>query len=74
MCIRDSWKAVENPRKLTEAIGESFNEYLTRVLLQAAPLTAPKEVAWFLASYARDAKARIEAQANLCLLYTSRCV
>jgi len=66
------WKAVENPRKLTEAIGESFNEYLTRVLLQAAPLTAPKEVAWFLASYARDAKARIEAQANLPGLATLR--
>jgi hypothetical protein len=35
------------------------------VLLQAAPLTAPKEVAWFLASYARDAKARMEVQADL---------
>jgi hypothetical protein len=45
------WKLIANPRKLTEAIGDSFNEYLTRVLLQAAPLTAPKEVAWFLASY-----------------------
>ena len=66
------WKAVENPRKLTEAIGESFHEYLTRVLLQAAPLTAPKEVAWFLASYARDAKARIETQANLPGLATLR--
>lgn len=59
------WKLVGNPRKLTEAIGDSFNEYLTRVLLQAAPLTAPKEVAWFLASYARDAKARMEGQADL---------
>lgn len=59
------WKAVGNPRKLADAIGESFNEYLTRVLLQAAPLTAPKEVAWFLASYARDAKARIEGQGDL---------
>jgi hypothetical protein len=59
------WKLIGNPKKLTEAIGDSFNEYLTRVLLQAAPLTAPKEVAWFLASYARDAKARIEGQADL---------
>ncbi len=66
------WKLIENPRKLTEAIGESFNEYLTRVLLQAAPLTAPKEVAWFLASYARDAKARIEGQADLPGLATLR--
>ena len=66
------WKAVGNPRKLTEAIGDSFNEYLTRVLLQAAPLTAPKEVAWFLASYARDAKARIEGHAHLPGLSTLR--
>jgi hypothetical protein len=66
------WKAVGNPRKLTEAIGDSFNEYLTRVLLQAAPLTAPKEVAWFLASYARDAKSRIEGQAHLPGLATLR--
>ena len=66
------WKLIGNPRKLTEVIGESFNEYLTRVLLQAAPLTAPKEVAWFLASYARDAKARIEGQADLAGLATLR--
>src|ERR1039458_5114643 len=30
-----------------------------------APLTTPKEVAWFLASYARDAKARIDSRATL---------
>jgi hypothetical protein len=66
------WKLIGNPRKLTEAIGDSFNEYLTRVLLQAAPLTAPKEVAWFLASYARDAKARIEGRADLPGLATLR--
>jgi hypothetical protein len=66
------WKLIGNPKKLTEAIGDSFNEYLTRVLLQAAPLTAPKEVAWFLASYARDAKARIEGQGDLPGLATLR--
>jgi hypothetical protein len=32
-------------------------------MLQTAPLAAPKDVAWFLASYARDAKARIEGVA-----------
>ena len=35
------------------------------MLLQKAPLTAPKEVAWFLASYAREAKARIDQKATL---------
>ena len=67
------WKALGNPWKLADSSGESFNEYLTRVMLQAAPLTAPKEVAWFLASYARDAKARIEGQAALPGLATSSC-
>ena len=59
------WKAVANPMKLTASLGASFHEYLVRVLLQAAPLTTPKEVAWFLASYARDAKARMESTADL---------
>jgi hypothetical protein len=59
------WKAVANPKKLTESLGASFHEYLVRVLLQAAPLTSPKEVASFLASYARDAKARMEGKADL---------
>lgn len=38
-----------------------FAEYLKRVFLHAAPIAAPEDVAFFLASYARDAKARIEA-------------
>lgn len=59
------WKAVANPKKLTESLGASLHEYLVRVLLQAAPLTSPKELAWFLASYARDAKARIDSKADL---------
>ena len=62
---KDFWKAVAHPQKLTESIGASLREYLIRVLLHAAPLTSPKEVAWFLASYARDAKARIETHADL---------
>ena len=36
-----------------------FEEYLLRVMRHAAQLTAPEDVAWFLASYARDASARI---------------
>jgi hypothetical protein len=54
------WKALQHPETLTSQIGIPFHEFLMRVLLHAAPLTKPKEVAWFLASYARDAKARIE--------------
>jgi hypothetical protein len=62
---KEFWKAVANPKKLSETIGAIFHEYLIRVLLHAAPLSAPKEVAWFLASYARDAKARIEMKGDL---------
>lgn len=42
-----------------------FAEFLERVLLHQAPLARPEEVAFFLASYARDALARVEEQATL---------
>lgn len=48
-----------NPRKVAEEQGERFVEYLRRVILYAAPLTTPEDVAMFLASYARDARIRI---------------
>jgi hypothetical protein len=37
-----------------------FAEFLRRVLLHAAPLTRPEDLAAFLASYARDALVRVE--------------
>lgn len=40
--------------------GQRLVEYLKRVMLHNAPLDKPADVAWFLASYAREAKARIE--------------
>lgn len=54
------WSAALNPRRFAEEHGERFIEYLKRVMLQGAQLASPEDVAWFLASYARDAKARIE--------------
>lgn len=39
--------------------GVAFRDFLGRCLRHAAPLKEPKDVAWFLASYAREAKARI---------------
>ncbi len=62
---KEFWKITANPAKLAETVGASFSEYLLRVLLHKAPLTLPKEVAWFLASYARDAQARIESKSSL---------
>ena len=54
------WMQAAHPRKAAEKCGERFVQYLTRMMLHAAPLSSPEDVAWFLASYARDAKARIE--------------
>src|SRR5262249_27972942 len=55
------WLAAAHPRKAAAELGERFAEYLKRVLLHAAPLNNPKDVAFFLASYARDARVRVEA-------------
>jgi len=57
------WAATTEPHTLAEEHGEQFVEYLKRVMLHAAPLASPQDVAWFLASYARDARARIERSA-----------
>jgi hypothetical protein len=54
------WAAAGHPRALAEKVGARFEEYLLRVMRHAALLAAPEDVAWFLASYARDARARIE--------------
>jgi hypothetical protein len=48
------------PRALAVEHDERFAEYLKRVMLTAAPLNTPESLAWFLASYARDARSRIE--------------
>ncbi len=57
---KEFWRAAAHPLKMAKVHGERFIEFLQRVMLHAAPLATPKEVAWFLASYARDAKARVE--------------
>ena len=54
------WAATAQAQKLSAIHGDRFTDYLKRVMLHATPLAAPGDVAWFLASYARDAKARME--------------
>src|SRR5579859_7361771 len=46
------WQLAAQPRKAAHELGERFSEYLKRVMLAAAPLNNPKDVAFFLASYA----------------------
>jgi hypothetical protein len=59
------WHAAAHPRQAADTFGERFSEYLKRVLLHAAPLNNPRDVAFFLASYARDARARVEHAGDL---------
>jgi hypothetical protein len=54
------WTDSANPHKTAARVGESFLEFLKRVMLLSAPLDSAADLAWFLASYAREAKFRIE--------------
>ena len=56
----DFARCLETPRAFARAVGAGLGEYLCRALSHRAALTEPKDVAWLLASYARDALARIE--------------
>jgi hypothetical protein len=59
------WAAAAQPRKTAGELGERFAEYLKRVMLHNAPLNNPGDVAFFLASYARDARVRVEGAKGL---------
>lgn len=65
------WGLTAHPRRAASERGERMLEYLKRVLLHNAPLAAPQDVAAILASYAHDARLRIE-QADLPALTTLR--
>ncbi len=52
---------LEKPRAFANQVGASLGEYLSRVLSYRASLSEPKDLAWLLASYARDGLARVEA-------------
>jgi hypothetical protein len=54
------WAATRHPAKTAALIGPSFLAFLKRALLLAAPLDSASDLAWFLASYANEARYRIE--------------
>ena len=56
---------LEHPQKAAKEKGGRFVEFLRRAMLHAAPLTEPEDLAWFLASYAREARGRLEQRSNL---------
>ena len=63
---------LEHPRAFAREVGPGLGEYLTRVLSHAASLAEPKDVAWLLASYARDGLARVEQAGDATSLTTLR--
>lgn len=63
---------VAHPCRTAQEHGGQLVEFIRRAGLHAAPLVDPKQVAWFLASYARDALARVELRKELPALQAVR--
>ena len=57
----DFARRLEKPRAFARDVGAGLAEYLARVLSHRAALAEPRDLAWLLASYARDGLARVEA-------------
>ena len=68
----DFLRRLENPRAFARDAGARLGEYLARALSHRAALTEPKDLAWLLASYARDGLARVEAAGGAPQLATVR--
>ncbi|MCY4510436.1 MAG: N-6 DNA methylase [Acidobacteria bacterium] len=52
---------LDNPHAFARDAGARLGEYLARALAHRAALAEPRDLAWLLASYARDGLARVEA-------------
>ena len=68
----DFHRRLEKPRAFAREAGAGLGEYLARALSHRASLAEPKDLAWLLASYARDGLARIEAAGDAPQLATVR--
>ena len=56
---------LESPRTFAREVGAGLGEYLCRALAHRARLSEPRDLAWLLASHARDALARVEAAGDV---------
>ncbi len=70
--VDDFWRKVKKPRSFACEVGARLGEYLSRALSHRAALAEPKDLAWLLASYARDGLARVETAENAPSLLTVR--
>jgi hypothetical protein len=59
------WAAADHSHKTAAQHGTHLIEFLTRALLSSVTISSPQHLAGFLASYARDALAKVEARAHL---------
>ena len=63
---------LQRPRVSAREVGAALGEYLCRALSHRAALSEPGDLAWLLASYARDGLARVEAAGSTSSLVTVR--
>ena len=63
---------LQRPRVSAREVGAALGEYLCRALSHRATLAEPRDLAWLLASYARDGLARVEAAGDASSLVTVR--
>ena len=63
---------LETPRAFARDMGAGLGEYLCRALSHSASIVEPKDLAWLLASYARDGLARVEAAGDAPSLHAVR--
>ena len=56
--------ALQTPRAFANKVGAGLGEYLCRALSHRATIVEPGDLAWLLASYARDSLSRVEAAAD----------
>ena len=68
----DFHRRLEKPRAFARETGTGLGEYLSRALSHRATLVEPRDLAWLLASYARDSLARVEAAGDAPSLKTVR--
>ena len=65
-------RRLQKPRAFARDAGAGLGEYLSRSLSHSASLAEPRDLAWLLASYARDGLARVEANGDAPSLATVR--
>ena len=63
---------LQRPRASAREVGSALGEYLCRSLSHRATLAEPRDLAWLLASYARDGLARVGAAGDTSSLVAVR--